>query len=380
VGLLNLPAAPQQQDIASRYPKGSIADALGAYEMPDPKWPQWSHPYPDRGFFWGSQGGVFAESADRIYFAARGRLPLPQSVPAGFTGDLAFFRLSAVGAIVTGDNMKNVIVVGDRNGKMIEAWNQWDSLFVWGRGPHQIYINPYDPERHVWVVDDLQHCVFKFTHDGKQLVQTLGVQGEFSADNEDLQHLWRPTMMDFAPDGTFYVADGYRGARVIKYDRTGKPLMKWGTRGTGPGQFGLSIHGLGVGGFPLSVYVSDTGNKRIQVFDTNGKFLDEWPGFRAYNIFMSADNHVWLGDWLHNKIFKMDLSGRMEYVFTQEGFATGNISQMHQLSADPDGNLYIAEAGSGRTQKFRPRPGGEPSKILWPRALTPMTGSARSSN
>jgi hypothetical protein len=45
------------------------------------------------------------------------------------------------------------------------------------RRPHSVAINPYDPQKHVWVVDDRQHAVYKFTNDGKQLVQTLGVRG-----------------------------------------------------------------------------------------------------------------------------------------------------------------------------------------------------------
>jgi hypothetical protein len=63
-------------------------------------------------------------------------------------------------------NMVNCLVVVDRNGKLIEAWNQWDKLFEWGRGPHQVYISPYDPERYVWVVDDMRHVIYRFTTTG----------------------------------------------------------------------------------------------------------------------------------------------------------------------------------------------------------------------
>ena len=62
----------------------------------------------------------------------------------------------------------------DANGKLLEDWTQWDHLFAGGRGPHHIKISPYDPEKHVWVVDDMVQQIFEFTHDGKQLVLTLG--------------------------------------------------------------------------------------------------------------------------------------------------------------------------------------------------------------
>ena len=379
LGLLTSPASPQQQGAASRHPKGSTLDVLGEYEMPDPKWPQWSHPYPKPGYIWGSQGGVFAESADRIYFANRGQLKLPEKVPANFLGNWGFFSPTVPQSIAEVD-MVNILVVGDRNGKAIEIWNQWDKLFLWGRGPHQIYVNPYDPERHVWVVNDPGHSIFKFTHDGKQLVQTLGVLDEYTADNEDLTHLWRPTTMDFAPDGNIYVADGYKNTRIVKYDRNGKPLVKFGSKGTGPGQFGR-LHGIAIGGYPPRIFVADqTTNKRINVYDMDGKFLDEWPGFNAYNLMMSADNHLWVVDWDTQRIFKLDLDGHLEYTFAQEGHNPGYIDSVHQMSADEEGNLYLAEAGGGRTQKFRPKPGADPTKIVWARPLVPMTGRGTGSN
>ena len=51
-----------------------------------------------------------------------------------------------------------------RNGNIIETWTQWDKIF---KRPHFVTINPYDPEKHVWVVDDHMHAIYKFTHDGK---------------------------------------------------------------------------------------------------------------------------------------------------------------------------------------------------------------------
>ena len=58
------------------------------------------------------------------------------------------------------------IVVVDANGNHIEDWTQWDKML---RRPHAVYISPYDPEKHVWIVDDYRHAIFKFTNDGKKL-------------------------------------------------------------------------------------------------------------------------------------------------------------------------------------------------------------------
>lgn len=53
----------------------------------------------------------------------------------------------------------------------MESWEQHNKLFV---RPHRVLVSPYDPERHVWLVDDGAHAIYKFTRDGKQLVQTIG--------------------------------------------------------------------------------------------------------------------------------------------------------------------------------------------------------------
>jgi len=57
------------------------------------------------------------------------------------------------------DHIVNIV---DRNGKLIESWEQHNKLFV---RPHRVLINPYDPERHIWLVDDGAHSVYKFTND-----------------------------------------------------------------------------------------------------------------------------------------------------------------------------------------------------------------------
>jgi hypothetical protein len=183
-------------------------------------------------------------------------------------------------------------------------------------------------------------------------------------------------MIDWLPDGTFFVADGYGNTRVVKFNKDGKPLMKWGTRGTGPGQFNTP-HGIAVGGSPPRVFVSDRGNRRIQVFDVNGNFLEEWPGIAPHSMMMSADEHVWAVDSISDRIVKFDLSGHAEYSFGQFGTRPGYTWAMHQISADQDGNLFIAEVFGGRTQKYRPKPGADPTQLVRGRSLMPMAGGTR---
>ena len=156
---------------------------------------------------------------------------------------------------------------------------------------------PYDPERHVWLVDDGAHSIYKFTNDGKKLVMTLG---EFKVPGDDERHFGRPTEIAWLPDGTFFVSDGYTNTRVVKFDRNGKFLMTWGMKGnepieTRPGYMN-TVHAIAIDA-KRRVYVSDRANSRVQVFDENGKFLDVWPGIRRpYSFLMSADQHLWIAD------------------------------------------------------------------------------------
>jgi DNA-binding beta-propeller fold protein YncE len=328
-------------------------DETGPYEVVQ----DWPHPLGHPGWTWGSQGGVFAETPDRIYVANRGELPVPDKAPAGYTGGYGAFGTPATQGK---PRLENCILVFDGQGKLLEDWTQWDYLFAGGRGPHHVKISPYDPEKHVWVIDDMVQQVFEFTHDGKQLVLTLG---ERLKSGEDNAHFGRPTDIAWLPDGTFFISDGYVNSRVMKFDKNGKFLMTWGTKGTGPGQFDLP-HSIDIDA-KRRVYVADRSNSRIQIFDENGKYLDQWDNIRSpYHILITADQHLWVADGVTNKFLEYDLNGKLLYSWGTYGTFPGAFWGVHQFSVDSDGNLYAAETFGGRTQKFRPRKGVDSSKLI----------------
>ncbi len=362
--------------IAFTQEKGG-QEEFGPYQVVE-DWPQ---PLPgpeNEGWTWGSTGGVFAETPNRIWISQRGQLPLPEDAKPG---DSVGLHKGNANRLRPQTRWTNCVIVVDRDGKLIESWTQHDELLAkGGKGPHQIKISPYDPDKNVWVVSDSGDAVFKFSHDG-DLLMTLG---EVDVQGDDESHFAEPADIAFLPDGTFLVADGYVNTRVVKFDKEGNFLMAWGTKpadpeNPGPGEFN-TVHSVTVGA-DRRVYVADRSHSRIQVFDENGQFLDMWNDLSSpYTLFMSRDGNLWVADGHVNRISKYDLTGKFLYGWgtsatLRSGGEPGFLDGPHQMSVDQENNLYIAEVYGGRAQKFQPRPGADPAKIM-----QPMLGSPKASD
>ena len=348
---------------------------------------------------WGAVQGIFAESPNRVFIFQRGELPkltrpqakaFPEIGPSlSFPVGQAPFRNASqgVGLEPARRGRPRPDPARIRPTRGADAWastpagntssssstrraTSWssgpsdDTLF---KRPHAVYISPYDAEKHVWVVDDHSHAIFKFTNDGKKLVQTIGTPGQSGA---DATHFNRPTFLAWLPDGSLFVADGYNGTRVAKFDRDGKFVLAWGEKGTPPetrpGYFN-AVHGIAADPVRRRVYVSDRGNDRVQVFDENGKFIEQWPNRGPSNLqflHIGEDRAVWGFDDTTCKVIKWDMDGRYLYSWGSLGDWPGAFFNMHGASVDQEGNLYIAEVGGGRAQKFRPRPGVNPTLLV----------------
>jgi len=134
-------------------------------------------------------------------------------------------------------------------GDLVDQWPHLDKLFAQlpcGRGPHQIKISPYDKEKHVWIIDDQLHVIYRFTYDGK-LVHTLGELGKRGRGPNTFD---RPTDIAWLPDGTYFITDGYGGTRVAKFDAKDNFIMDWGKApadpaNPGPNEFN-TVHSIAI--------------------------------------------------------------------------------------------------------------------------------------
>jgi DNA-binding beta-propeller fold protein YncE len=353
----------------------------------------WPKPLPDtrhshEGWTWGSFGGVYAENPDRIWIAMRGELPLPKGA-AAWTPYVALMPpLQATG---NGDGIsatcepvakrgwerrfEHSILIVDGQGNLVDEWPHLDELFKklpCGRGPHQIKISPYDKEKHVWIIDDQLHMIYRFTYDGK-LVHSKGELGKRGRGPNTFD---RPTDIAWLPDGTYFITDGYGGTRVAKYDANDNFITDWGKapadpKNPGPNEFN-TVHSIAIS-TDRRLFVVDRGHQRMQVFDENGKFLDMWPLRSPHwpasqttlmvNHFIDHNGFIWVGDAPTNRLLKFDLNGNYLYSWGAPGGQPGRLGCSHGISTDQLGNLYLADCFAGRVQKFEPIPGADPAKI-----------------
>lgn len=222
-----------------------------------------------------------------------------------------------------------------------------------------------DAEDNLWVTDVGRSTVLKYDPNGE--LETI--LGDPDNPGPGPRQFNQPTDITLDSRGELYVADGYVNSRVLKFSPSGDWLKSWGKRGNAPGEFNTP-HAIAIDEKDI-LYVSDRANQRIQRFDSEGNFLDEWvdlgldqPGSGELNdIHWGSDGYLYGGTGRGNKIIALNARGELVEIWGSEPSSpkdiTGNISKdpgqfnvIHGLCLDPSGHLYVAEVRGFRVQKF----------------------------
>ena len=330
----------------------------------------WHKPFAEEGFAFGGSSGVFAESPNRIFVAQRGETRLPDPIPAefsGFAGSIGINVLFATDLRV----WEHCLYTLDGDGNVREMWDQWDHLCEGsdGPGPHRLRINPYDPERRIWLINETFHQIYVFSNDGSELLKTLG---EKNVPGDDETHFGRPQDVAFLPDGRILVADGLDNHRVIILDADGNYISEFGGFGDGPGQFN-GIHALGIGPEGL-IFALDRSGGRVNVFRTTDnpaevEFVDVWGGFGLTLDIIVNDDAIWFTAFGPGRLvnfIKMDFEGNRLYTWVVPRELPDGYIEVHTFSVDSDGNLFGGDNQYGRTQKFVPKPDADPDLLIKP--------------
>ncbi len=182
-----------------------------------------------------------------------------------------------------------------------------------------------------------------------------------------------PRSLAFASDGTFYVADS-RDHRVLHLDTEGRTLQAWGSFADGvskpadPGTFN-EPWGVAVGP-DGSVYVTDTWNHRVQKFSATGKFIKTWGTFGQSGtgavdsfygprgIAVDSQGRVFVSDTGNKRIVVFDADGNFITQFGSAGLDPGQFDEPVGVTVDKEGNVYVTDTWNQRVQVFVPSTDG----------------------
>ncbi|MBI1896232.1 MAG: hypothetical protein HYS04_06805 [Acidobacteria bacterium] len=231
----------------------------------------------------------------------------------------------------------------DKSGKFLQAWPE-----VPVTSSHGVRVGPGG---NIWLVDVKGHTLFTLTPAGR-LLQVIGAPMKRPGNNDSKDAFNEPTGVAFGAGGEFYVSDGYVNSRVIKFNRDGTYATHWGKKGTGDGEFNLA-HDVAVDS-KGRVYVADRTNARVQIFDSNGKFLDKWTDLgNPWGLYYVArENALYMVDGHNNRLLKLNLEGQVLGVLGSYGKLPGKFDFVHNVAVDSTGNIYTVEIKNWRVQKF----------------------------
>ena len=262
--------------------------------------------------------------------------PAQEGWAVGMVSWVAADRNGLIYLLQRGDKADPVIVV-DSSGKIVRSWGK--GMFT---TPHAIRI---DPEGNVWTTDAASSMIYKFSPEGKTLLQI-----EVGGQPTPCGNFCSTTDIAFAPDGHLFIADGYRNARILEYSPDGKKLREWGSAGTGPGEFRLP-HSIQVDAKGI-VYVADRENGRIQRFDRAGKYLGEWAQYGKTFGLTLAGTAMWLSTIPRGP---NSTPGWLIKVDAASGKLLGYVDSLgnHGMDVTPGGDLLHAPGPEQIPQVYR---------------------------
>jgi len=239
------------------------------------------------------------------------------------------------------------VIQFDVDGKVLKAWKD-GTVVLHSKSAHGLRVAP---DGGLWLTGREAQTIWKYSPEGRALV-AIGTFGGKAGDNNAPYAFDRPTGVAVDSRGDVYVADGYKNTRVVKYTADGRYIQHWGKPGTANGEFNL-VHDVAVDAQDF-IYIADRGNKRVQVFTSNGGFIAKWEGIGvpwglAYDKWR---NLMWVCDGDNGRISKLNLDGEVLGVFGENGKEPGQFDQVHNLAVDEAGNIYAAETKNSRVQKF----------------------------
>ena len=273
-------------------------------------------------------------AAERHYRRVDGWAQLP---PGYHWGTMSAVAIDAVGRVYgfQRDDPTSKVIVFDAHGRYLKTWGE--GAFPYAHGMRALR------DGAIWTTDRQAQLVIKFDVDGRQLF-SLGRKG-VAGTMESTDAFNGASDVAMAANGDLFVSDGEgQNTRVVKFSKDGRFLKAWGTKGSGPGQLqgphAIFIDATG------RVWVGDRGNKRLQIFDQDGKYLDQLTQFGTpASLFIQGEMLYVASPAPENKV----TIGRVDGTVLE---TINGLDAPHGIAVDATGAIYVAQSGGKSILKF----------------------------
>ena len=258
-----------------------------------------------------------------------------------------------------GAKVDDAVVVFDADGKFVRSWGK-----EYKGGAHGLHLSREGNEEFFYLCDPKRHLFAKTTLAGTQLWRKFAPE---QCTSYTIRDEFNPTNIAIAPNGEFFVADGYGKSFIHQYDRDAKYIRTFGGGGKAPGQTSCP-HGLMVdmrGERPVLV-VADRSNNRLQNFTLDGQHIN----FVTENVLEPCHFHtrgkLMVIPDLKSRVTLFDVNNQLIThlgvgpgykdlrTLTRDHFTPGQFVAPHSAYFDQEGNIFVVEwVEVGRVTKLR---------------------------
>jgi hypothetical protein len=297
-------------------------------------------------------------SGTHRYEWIEGWAKLPAGIKLGYTHGAVTDRNDNVYIF---NQSRDAVLVFDRDGNFIRSWGE-----QFAAGAHGMFLSEENGDEYLYLVDYEIPQIARTSLDGGVLF-TISTPDRTDLYNESKKY--KPTFACPAPDGGFYVFDGYGQNWIHRYDRDARYIRSFGGTGSEPGQLKCPHAGYidTRSGEPI-LYVADRGNKRIQKLTPDGEHI----GFVTDEMdmpcmFFEHQGELYIPD-LHSRLTILDRNDRLiahlgenpeawqtkGWPNIQDRLQPGRFNSPHACCVDSHGDVYMVEwISTGRITKLR---------------------------
>jgi uncharacterized protein (TIGR03663 family) len=340
----------QPADQMRLYVRKDVASQIWNYGVGPSEAPLAADPY---------ETGAITLAADQVFGGDRYPplgLNAPRAIAAGVNADF-----------YTADSRNHRVLHIASDGSLLHEWGSFADI-AFGEAPLGTFNEPWGvavgPDGSVYITDTWNHRVQKFSQTGDP-IKTWGRFGQpLPEDPASSEYFWGPRGIAVDSQARVFVADT-GNKRIVVFDEDGNYLTEFGSGGFDPGQFDEPV-GVAVGNDGI-VYVTDTWNQRVQSFipsegaeglvyfplaqwDVNG-----WFGQSLENkpfIAVDAQSHVFITDPEGYRVIEFASSGEFVRTWGDFGFDITQIGLASGIAVDQLGHVWVTDAGNNRILRY----------------------------